>query len=1046
MQIDPLGISWYPSLLQKRVVVRRLCVIFGFTLSWAIRVSAVAPSSDPTVIAGPPLNRSEGAVPVPQGSVMETEPASLLDDYAVSRWQMEDGLPADSIFALTFSADGYLWCLTDKALVRFDGLRFEAVDWRPKSTGSSGWFGMDEMSGESLWIYGSAGVFRFGPHVMGMPLCKETPIPAATTVRRVMRGPDGILWVAGVQGLYRVEGSQTRFHGLPKPTQGPSPEIKAVEMAVDGQIWIAAGPAILRFASGRYEAESALNGAVEHLSIGRDGTVWAATSTNLYGRVGGRWHSISAPSHRNHPRWRITALLAIDKGEVWVGTTSGLCRWREGEWTMLSPRDGFYPLEIQCLARDTEGHIWAGSSGGLLRLRRKVVQVFDSGLVLRRHSFTAVLPDPAVGLWVGVAGGGLLEGAPAAFHPSGQAPVSHSAVISALLKSRDGAIWIGTQGDYLWRCWSNRSECITEPFREASSAVNINALLEDRKGRIWAGTGAGVMVFNPGKRQLEAYPGLPAEARVNALVEDRTGSIWAGLQGEGVAKIQSDGRVVLFRRAQGLPADTVMSLCLDSNDVLWAGTSAGLGRWDGSKWASVTDRQGLPEGSIMQLLEDGPHLWVGTRYGIARLSRAEIEEVVAGRKAVLTPLPLGRDEGMRAEQCNSGFGNLAARDAGGRLWFSTQDGLVGIDPKRVTSKGSLGCRAYIEEIRVGRAVVNSLVSGLSHESLSFSIPPDGERLSIRYSAPFFSAPDQVQFKRMLEGYDLVWSPAMTSRTIVYPRLPPGNYRFRVMAGVGGAWRESTQTVDFVVNPAFWQQYWFWILTSSLALALVGLFVRAAEKQRSRRRFIELEREQSLDRERSRIAHDLHDDLGAALTEIGLLGAVAQRPAVTPDRAQHYLGEITEKVRMMVDTLDEIVWAINPRNDTVTSLGDYFCEYAQRILHLASIRCRLDLAPTLPIHPLDPNRRHNLFLAFNEALNNGIRHSGATEVLIRITGECGCLVVSVEDNGCGLSKGALLEGAEGLKSMRRRLERMGGRCEIEGRDGQGTTVRFIVPLE
>ena len=299
---------------------------------------------------------------------------------------------------------------------------------------------------------------------------------------------------------------------------------------------------------------------------------------------------------------------------------------------------------------------------------------------------------------------------------------------------------------------------------------------------------------------------------------------------------------------------------------------------------------------------------------------------------------------------------------------------------------------------------------------------------------------------MLEGYDQAWSAPTASRSLVYSRLSPGKYRFRVMAGVGGSWRESVQTVAFTVNPFVWQRRWFWLVVGSLILALVGLWVRANEKRRSRRKFLELERQQALDRERSRIAHDLHDDLGAALTEIGLLSAVAQRPSVSPERARKYLGDVTEKIRVMVDTLDEIVWAINPRNDTVNSLGNYFCECAQRMLQHTTISCRLDLSPDLPSHPLDPDRRHNLFLAFNEALNNVIRHSGGTEARIRIAAEKGGLVVAVEDNGCGLPEGEVSEGAEGLKSMRHRLERMGGHCEISSRAGQGTSVRFSVPLE
>jgi signal transduction histidine kinase len=211
--------------------------------------------------------------------------------------------------------------------------------------------------------------------------------------------------------------------------------------------------------------------------------------------------------------------------------------------------------------------------------------------------------------------------------------------------------------------------------------------------------------------------------------------------------------------------------------------------------------------------------------------------------------------------------------------------------------------------------------------------------------------------------------------------------------------------------------------------------------------LQMEQAQALERERSRIARDLHDDLGASLTEIGLLSAVAQRPSVSPERARQHFEDITNKVRGLVETLDEIVWAVNPLNDTVTSLGDYFCEYAQRILQLTPIRCRLDLASDLPACPLDPDRRHNLFLAFHEALNNVIRHSGAKEVLIRITVESVRLLVSVTDDGCGfdVQPAAPLRG-EGLRSMRHRLEQIGGVFSLTSRAGQGTTIEFQVPLK
>ena len=924
---------------------------------------------------------------------------------------------------------------------------FERVN-PPASSNAPSWYGLSETGPGTLWAYGDSGAYRYGPRLMGQSLWAGTTIPALTPVLQVLQHTNTTLWAASSNGLYQLDRGQTRFFALPDDPGVRGAEVKAAAKDPTGRIWLAAGSAILSFYQGRYQVETRLDGPVQRLATSPSGRIWATTSTELFGQRKGEWATIPTPPHRNYPRWRITTLLAYGGGELWVGTTSGLYRRRsDGRWSGLTPRDGFYPLEIQCIERDQDGNMWAGTSGGLLRLRPRVVQVHDSGLGLLKHSFTAVLPDPAIGLRVGVAGGGLLEGQPGSFHHAAQVPVSRTAVISALLQSTDGALWIGTQGDYLWRCFAGRADCIAEPSREENSAVNINALLEDRQGRIWAGTGNGVMIFNPGKDQLEPIQRDRLAAPVHVALEDREGAVWIGLQGEGLARIALDDSLTMFRREDGLPANTVLALCQDKAGLVWAGTTGGLAYWDGIRWTAITERQGLPEGPISQLLEEGDNLWLGTRDGIARLSRSSLAEAASGQEAVVAPQLFGKNEGMRDEQCSSGFGNLAARDAAGRLWFSTVDGLVMIDPKRVGEKSTGGRRAYIEEVKAGENTLRSLRDGLSHAPLIVSIPAGAGPLSIRYSAPAFSAPEQVQFKHMLEGYDQTWSAPVSVRTVVYPRLPPGTYRFRLMAGRGGSWMVSPQNVTVEIKPFLWQRRWFWGVAVLLVLASAGFLARAFEKRRSRRQLSKMEQTQALERERSRIARDLHDDLGASLTEIGLLSAVAQRPSVTPERARNHLEDITNKVRRLVETLDEIVWAVNPLNDTVTSLGDYFCEYARRILQLTPIRCRLDLASDLPARPLDPDRRHNLFLAFHEALNNVIRHSGAREVLIRITAENGRLLVSVADDGCGFDAppAAPLNG-EGLKSMRHRLEQMGGTFSLTSQAGRGTTIQFVIPLK
>jgi signal transduction histidine kinase len=217
------------------------------------------------------------------------------------------------------------------------------------------------------------------------------------------------------------------------------------------------------------------------------------------------------------------------------------------------------------------------------------------------------------------------------------------------------------------------------------------------------------------------------------------------------------------------------------------------------------------------------------------------------------------------------------------------------------------------------------------------------------------------------------------------------------------------------------------------------------RRRLHRRLEQSERQQELERERARIAQDLHDELGAGLTEIGLLGGLLQHPSSLSERGPVALPRIVQRCRDLVTALDEIVWAVNPRNDSVNSLTSYLCRYAQGFLDLTSLRCRLEVRDAEPDRPLNAEQCHNLFLAFKEALTNVVRHSRASEVSVRIClGEKDRLLVCVEDNGQGLPE-AVGEGADGLLNLRRRLERIGGQCDIENRPGGGVAVRLSLPL-
>ena len=232
--------------------------------------------------------------------------------------------------------------------------------------------------------------------------------------------------------------------------------------------------------------------------------------------------------------------------------------------------------------------------------------------------------------------------------------------------------------------------------------------------------------------------------------------------------------------------------------------------------------------------------------------------------------------------------------------------------------------------------------------------------------------------------------------------------------------------------------WVAVLRRQVAERTRQLEIQIQQRQRA-------ERQREIEQERARVAHDLHDDLGAGLTEVNMLSSLVKSPATSADEKQRYLDNLTETARRMVTSLDEIVWAVNPRNDTIGSLASYFGSYAQRLLDLAGVACGLDIAEDLPEQALDPTFRQEIFFAFKEALTNVVRHARATQVWLRISVREQRLVVEVADNGRGFNLAGRPAGSDGLANMKERLNTLGGACEIVSDAKNGTTVRLTAPL-
>jgi signal transduction histidine kinase len=395
-----------------------------------------------------------------------------------------------------------------------------------------------------------------------------------------------------------------------------------------------------------------------------------------------------------------------------------------------------------------------------------------------------------------------------------------------------------------------------------------------------------------------------------------------------------------------------------------------------------------------------------------------------------------------------------ARD--GRLWFATSKGLVTIDPKTVKINETPP-PVYVEQVLadrkpllLGGPAVNPSVR--ENADSPVSIPPGRGELEFHYTALSFQTPEKSRFKYKLDGVDLDWRDADTRRTAYYNSLLPGNYHFHVMASNNdGVWNEAGASLAVVLAPHFWETGWFRGLAALTLLGAATGMGRYVTRKKMQRKLELLEQRHAIEKERGRIAKDIHDDLGSSLTRIMMLGERAEEGLVKQEDVGAHVRKIVNSARDTVQSLDEIVWAVNPENDSLDGLVEYISHYADEFFENTNVHCRLEMPLQLPGLALASDARHDLFLAVKEAFHNILKHSRATEVRVCVSESDGLAQIVVEDNGCGFTVNGSGNGngpgrkGNGLENMRRRVAALGGQFSVITAPGQGTKLTFTARL-
>jgi ligand-binding sensor domain-containing protein/signal transduction histidine kinase len=983
-------------------------------------------------------------------------------DYVVDTWQAEDGLPQNSVTALAQTRDGYLWVGTQDGMARFDGVRF--VTFHALNTPAihnSRIVQVFEDRRGALWVATeAAGLVRLE---RGQFTAFNAPHrgTAYNYARVLCDDAKGGLWMATCENqLVRWHDGEFAVPSTNWSLAGTS--VRGVAGDRTGEVWVGTDEELAVWRDGAFKVmwgrQQEEGFGVEWLAASHAGGCWVVANGRVRRFQGGKWaEDLGAYAWTN----RVVYGLHEDRhGQVWVATMGdGLFRYgTNGAVLRLTTREGLPTDLIRCVTEDREGNIWVGTEGGgLCRLKPAIFQTYAREQGLSSDQIQAVHEDQEGALWIGTNGDGLDRMKDGKVDLFGLAQGLANGHVWSVLRDRQGLVWVGT--------WDGLFRGEQGQFVRASDNViiggSVTALYEDSQETLWVGqqTLGGLACWRNGRPAAVTIPGMAASRDVRALAEDSDGALWIGTNGDGLYRIKA-GQFTRFGIAEGLGSETIWSLLADSDGTIWIGTAhGGLSRWRHGIMTTCTTRQGLVNDVICQIFDDHQgYLWLGSHGGVFRLRKDELDHLGGDGNSPVQCLSFGKADGLPTIECSGGFQPSGCQSRDGRLWFPTVKGLAVLDPAKVR------INPVPPPVVIEDALVDEVVESLDRSttgpyrsqasspgqsapvSARLRVGPGKQRFEFRFTGLSLTSPQKVRFRYKLEGLDGKWTDAGMRRVAHYGYLPPGDYCFRVTAcNNDGIWNQEGDALALAVLPYFWQTGWFRVSAAGLLLAVTALLAQQVSTRRLQLKLRRVEQERALERERTRIARDIHDDLGARLTKIGMLTAQAERQALSADTPPPQLREIALTAREMVQAMDATVWAVNPRNDTFDHLANYLVQYVQEFFRYSHVVCRLDLPAELPDWPVSAEVRHNVFLVVKEALNNVARHADASEVGLELHLTNSTLCIAVRDNGHGFSPGKPPQRGNGLQNMAQRLQQLGGCLRVESAPGAGACITLELKL-
>jgi ligand-binding sensor domain-containing protein len=1007
---------------------------------------------------------------------------SFAEQLPVKTYATSQGLPRDDVTLVRQDSRGFLWVAAGDGISRFDGYKFRTYTTDDGLADRRVNDFLETKTGV-YWIATEGGLCRFNPRGLSKLSRKGADTIHQDTQSEPMFGvynptqkpiafnalwedETGAIWCGTNEGLYRLDvnaDGSAKFHFVElSDSTGPAHrQVGALLKDRHGTLWCGVGAVLDRLMpDGRVEHYSKKHGlshgGIISLLEDREGNIWAGTQDGINGELLRLVHdpdlsaSIVARAYGVKDGlaggW-VRALRQTRDGKLWAATSKGLYA--------ISPTNDASTLRFQLydatnglcssvsdVTEDRDGNLWIASACGMQKFSHNGFTGYGLADGLGSSEINSIFENRDGALFVisvdhTVRNINKFDGARfQSVKPNLPANVTNTGWGwgQTIIEDHLGQWWIPGFGLYrfpkvdrfedLGRTRGRFVRTLggdydhTETFR----------LYEDSAGDVWMATTGTHYSLLRWERETgivhdyTAETGVPPTTDFAAFCEDRAGNLWIGTAEGGVLLRYRDRKFKRFTSADGVPAGWIIGLYLDHNGRLWiASQLGGLNRIDDPtadafRVTTYTTMDGLSSNNIRSITEDEwGRIYVGTGHGVDRL---DLENGGVKHFTVADGLPKGTIE-------------HAFRDRAGVLWFGSQFGLSQLIPKK---QGSLILPlVYVTGLRiegVARPVSEVGVTDLPAVELS----SNQRQVGVDFVGLGASLGEDLQYQYSLEGATNAWSAPTTERTINFSSLAPGKYRFRVRAvDAEGRVSSSPATFAFQIAAPIWQRWWF----LSLILIIIGSTIYYAYRLR-------LNQLLELERIRTRIATDLHDDVGSGLSQVSILSEVIRRRVGNEGGVGAELSTIGTLSRDLVDSMSDIVWAINPVKDRLSDLSYRMRRLASDVFTAHGVHLVFDIPNPGRDITLGPEMRRELYLIFKETVNNVVRHSRCTTVKIRFVISDGALELSVHDNGEGFDPELASEG-NGLANMQLRAKKLGGVLRISSTNSHGTTVNLKLPL-